>query len=123
LPHIRANDLFQAGLVNGDLAPIQCGNLAAVLVNTCHLVTKIGDTCPRNKADIASANHCDPHTFNSLGPRSRTGTISVATGPRATSMAGGQLRTTGCVLWHGAPVSCFRWIACFGSFDARWLPI
>src|SRR5215470_858222 len=63
LPHIRGHKLLEAWLVDRDLATVERVDLAGILVDAGDLMTKIGNACPRNEADIARPDHRNPHEF------------------------------------------------------------
>ena len=53
----------EAGFKNRHFPVFQFINLAGVLVDAHHIMTKFGKTCSRNQSDIAGADHRYMHGF------------------------------------------------------------
>src|SRR5262249_190463 len=59
--HVAADDLVQAGLVDGNLAAVERLDLALVDVTADDVVPEIAQAPAGHEADIAGADHCDVH--------------------------------------------------------------
>src|SRR5262249_34537763 len=61
LARVADDEIMETGFKDWDIAPVQSRDPFRVLINTDHVVAKIGKTSTRDKSDIATANHCDTH--------------------------------------------------------------
>ena len=63
---IAGHQILKARLINWNLTLIQFSDFFWGFVDTDHLMPKIREADPRNQANIACANHCNPHGLMSL---------------------------------------------------------
>ena len=59
--HIGGDQRVKARLEDRDLAALQSGDLADILVDAGHVMAEIGEAGAGHKADITGANHRDMH--------------------------------------------------------------
>ena len=61
LVYVRKNEVLQTRLKNRNLAATEGSDFFRIFVDTNYLVTEIGDTRSRHKANIACPYHCNTH--------------------------------------------------------------
>src|SRR5882757_4214095 len=79
---VRANNIPKPWFEDRNLTRVQRRDLRAILVDAGDLVAEIGDTGPRNKSYIASADHRNPHAQRSLS-RSQFNPVTKSLAPRS----------------------------------------
>ena len=62
---VAVDQYVEAGLVDRDFAALQRLDLALVLVDADHLMSKVGEAGAGDKPDITRTNHCHTHVTTS----------------------------------------------------------
>ena len=67
-PDVGRDELVEPRLENRDFAALQGRDLGLVLVDAGHDVAEIGETGPRDEADISTSDDREPHEYSLSSP-------------------------------------------------------
>ena len=59
--HVLRDKVVEAGLIDGNAAGLELGDLAGVLVDAGHVVAEVGEAGARYQTHVAGSDHDDTH--------------------------------------------------------------